>query len=278
MAGRPVIFGEILFDCFPDGSQVFSGAPLNVCRNLKYLGYEPLMISRIGRDALGDTVLEEMQKIDLDTAGVQMDEAHATGRVAVTLDGSEPQFDIAPGQAWDFIATDEARETVSGLDISFVYTGTLALRQETSMRSFYGILELIDAPLFFDVNLRQAWWSNELVDDLLGRATWLKCNAVEYEALFGDADPAIIREKYELDVLIQTRGGDGAAIAFPGAFVQGKPPELAGALQDTVGAGDAFASMVISGLDRGQSPEAILEAALRKGAEVARIRGADWKA
>jgi fructokinase len=278
LSPRPVIFGEILFDCFPDGARIFSGAPLNVCRNLKYLGYDPLMISRIGTDALGEIVLAEMQKIELDTSGVQIDPAHATGMVVVTLEDSEPQFEIALGQAWDFIDADEAIAAVDAIDVSFVYSGSLALRQDPSRRSFYHMLDQLNAPLFFDVNLRQEWWSEALINDLVGRATWLKCNADEYARLFGEAAPQLIREKFELEVLIQTRGGDGAAIAFANALVEGSPPELVAPLQDTVGSGDAFASMVIAGLDAGHAPEAILEAALLKGAEVACIRGADWKA
>jgi len=273
---RPIIFGEILFDCFPDGSRVCSGAPLNVCRNLKYLGHEPLMISRVGTDGLGALALETLAGIGLDLSGVQRDPEHPTCQATVSITDHEPSYHFTPDSAWDHISATDARAACAGVTASFLYTGTLALRSPISLQALHSLFDAIDAPLFFDANLRTPWWTRELVDDLLARATWLKCNAEEYALLFGDADPGRIREQYDLEVLLVTRGAQGAALYFPSGSVADLPPPLEGPLVDTVGAGDAFAAAVIDGLLRHQEPSAILAAGLQLSAKVCCRRGADW--
>ena len=84
---RPLIFGEVLFDAFPDGSRVLGGAPFNVAWHLRALGLDPLLVSRVGADGAGDEVLRAMHDWQLDVSGVQRDPNHPTGRVPVTLEG-----------------------------------------------------------------------------------------------------------------------------------------------------------------------------------------------
>ena len=66
---RPLIFGEVLFDRFPDGSEVLGGAPFNVAWNLRGLGQDPLLVSRVGKDELGDRILDAMDGFGLDEIG-----------------------------------------------------------------------------------------------------------------------------------------------------------------------------------------------------------------
>ena len=94
--------------------------------------------------------------------------------------------------------------------------------------------------------------------------------------MFGTTDPEQIRRQHQLDALILTRGPAGAAIYFPTGAVAGAPPPLSDPLQDTVGAGDAFAAAVIHGMQQGQPAESILREALALSAKVCGIRGADW--
>ena len=53
IAYRPLIFGEVLFDRFPDGSIVLGGAPFNIAWHLQAFKQSPLFISRVGDDPLG---------------------------------------------------------------------------------------------------------------------------------------------------------------------------------------------------------------------------------
>ena len=86
-AKRPVIFGEVLFDRFPDGSAVLGGAPFNVAWNLQAFGQAPLLISRVGQDALGEQIRETMTDWSMDTSCLQSDMSHPTGIVDISFRG-----------------------------------------------------------------------------------------------------------------------------------------------------------------------------------------------
>jgi len=100
---RPVMFGEVLFDMFPDGSVVLGGAPFNVAWHLQAFGLSPLLISRVGADALGRQVSAAMQEWGMDRSGLQLDSAHPTGTVSISFSDGEPKFDIVPNRAFDYI-------------------------------------------------------------------------------------------------------------------------------------------------------------------------------
>src|SRR5262245_20406901 len=102
--GRPLLFGELLYDEFDDGSARIGGAPLNVAWHLRGFGANPLFITRIGEDTLGGIALERMQRARLDVRGVQVDAARSTGRATVELsDDQTPRFSIPDDQAYDYI-------------------------------------------------------------------------------------------------------------------------------------------------------------------------------
>jgi fructokinase len=273
---RPIIFGEILYDCFADGSAVCSGAPLNVCRNLKYLGYAPLMISRVGTDKLGDAAIKELSSIDLDISGIQRDAEHPTSQATVVIVDDEPGYQFTANSAWDNINATATLEAVAEVDAAFIYTGTLALRSPITMTALNALLDAHDTPIFFDANLRDPWWDRKMVNALIHRATWLKCNESEYITLFGESDPESVRLSNKLEVLIITRGADGAEVFLPTGCVAGPPPPLDGPLVDTVGAGDAFASAIIHGILQKSHPQDFLDRALQLSAKVCGLRGADW--
>ena len=100
---RPVIFGEVLFDRFPDGTSVLGGAPFNVAWHLKALGLGPLFVTRVGKDRLGGRILAAMEAWGMDTRGVQEDPDHPTGTVEVWVENGEPSYEIAMPSAWDLI-------------------------------------------------------------------------------------------------------------------------------------------------------------------------------
>src|SRR3989344_5855102 len=102
--GRPIAFGEVLFDVFPDGKEILRGAPLNAAWHLKAFGYDPLVISRVGDDERGKLICSTMESWNLDTAGLQVDSHHPTGRVTVSHGNNGPQFTIEPNQAYDHIS------------------------------------------------------------------------------------------------------------------------------------------------------------------------------
>ncbi len=175
-AGRPAIIGEVLFDRFPDGTQVLGGAPFNVSWHLQGFGAEPLFVSRVGDDAEGGRVREAMAAWGMDPSGVETDPDHPTGAVDIHFSGSQHSFDIVADQAYDCISREQLAATATQADPELIYQGTLIMRTE-GMRTLLGdFLGKTDVPLFVDINLREPWWRAEDFPWLLKRARWLKVN------------------------------------------------------------------------------------------------------
>ena len=96
----PIIFGEVLFDCFPDGSAVLGGAPFNVYAHLGRMGLDPLMITRVGEDERGNRLLAAMVK-ETCTEGAERP-SRFTGEVVVTIDeeGIPSLIFVLSGLGW----------------------------------------------------------------------------------------------------------------------------------------------------------------------------------
>jgi len=101
--GVPVIFGEVLFDCFPDGNSVLGGAPFNVAWHLQAFGLSPVVITSIGDDELGTKVKSAMMDWNMNTAGLQLDPLHPTGSVDIEFKDGEPRYTIVEHRAYDYI-------------------------------------------------------------------------------------------------------------------------------------------------------------------------------
>jgi fructokinase len=274
-AKRPVIFGEVLFDRFPDGSVVLGGAPFNVAWHLQAFGQAPLFISRVGNDPLGRQVRDTMRDWGMDSGGLQLDPAHPTGTVEVRFEAGEPHYDIVDQRAYDFVDAD-ALPPLTGA--ALIYHGTLALRGQASRDAFGKLTGRLSAPRFLDVNLRAPWWDKDAVLSLIGDSVWLKLNGHELAALTPDgtgnseAGTALCR-RCGLRALILTHGARGAQLLGTGTPLS-VAPEPARQLVDTVGAGDAFAAVTLLGILRGWSWKATLERAQAFAAAIVGVRGA----
>ena len=268
------IFGEVLFDHFPDGSAILGGAPFNVAWNLQALGEPPLLISRVGRDPQGDAVLAAMRRWGMRTDGVQRDPERPTGRVNVKFVDGEPGYDIQSDCAYDAIAA-PALGTCSAL-----YHGSLALRSRTSARALEAIRASRPPLVFIDVNLRPPWWQRDQLQALLQRAHWVKLNEAELRELAAPRDAAaaaLMRQllgDYALDGVIVTRGAAGACLLAAEGEYHEVAPSSSGAIADTVGAGDAFASVMLIGLRRAWPLSLALQRAQAFAQQVIGRRGA----
>lgn len=270
---RPVVFGEVLWDRFPDGRAVLGGAPFNVAWNLQALGASPRFVSRVGRDELGERIATAMTARGLDTAGLQTDPDHATGTVEVAFSGGEPSYTIATDRAWDHIAP-----PADGPGGGLLYHGSLAARSPGSRATLASLRPRADA-VFVDVNLRDPWWDRATVLDLLAGARWAKLNADELAELVpgepdNDRRAARLLADTDLERVIVTLGGDGAAVHGPQGPPLVRPVPAAGTVVDTVGAGDAFSAVALLGLLRGWPWELILDRAQQLAAAVVGLRGA----
>jgi len=261
----PVIFGEALFDCFPDGTKVLGGAPFNVASHLAAFGAAPVFVSSVGGDALGDQIERAMAKRGMSRLGLQRDPGHGTGSVQVTLVDGEPSYDIVADRAYDHIEAAALPTLPAG---GLLYHGSLALRGEVSAAALDALREQTNAAVFLDVNLRDPWWDKARVKLMLDDTTWAKLNADELDLLAPNGATVEERaqsvlERYGLQLVIATLGSQGAfALAADGTCCRVKP-EASVQVVDAVGAGDGFASVLIlsllrqwplqQGLDRAQA-------------------------
>lgn len=272
---RPLIFGELLYDVFPDERAVLGGAPFNVARHLRGLGRDPLMISRVGDDERGRAALDAMRAWGMDVSGVQIDASHPTGEVRVRLTDGQPTFEIVPDRAWDHI---DAAAAVSAASETFgiFYHGSLALRQAPSRAAFRELTRRSVARRFLDVNLRAPWWKTADVLDLAHGAHCVKLNDDEAATLWGDASvetAARKRAEWDCEAVIITRGERGADVVTSRESLHvdaARPPVWV----DAVGAGDAFSAVVIAGLLRHLEWPAILSTAAAFAAKVCGVSGA----
>ena len=270
------LFGEVLFDQFPDGQQILGGAPFNVAWHLQAFGLKPCFISRVGNDVAADKIRQAMQTWGMTMDGLQTDVDYPTGIVQITINDGEPSYDILPNQAYDFIADEQ-------LDLStqyaVIYHGTLAMRHAISTHALEVLKAQHSGKVFVDVNLREPWWQVERVLRVLEQAHWVKLNQQELEQLQPlhidlKAAMALFLARHHLEVLIVTCGERGAAaISQSGEFVTVKPRGVSPVV-DTVGAGDAFAAVLLLGLQRGWSLTLTMDRAQNFASALVTQRGA----
>ena len=270
---RPCIFGEVLFDHFPDGSRVLGGAPFNVAWHLQAFGQAPRFISRVGKDTEGEQIRRAMTDWGMDLGGLQIDDTHPTGQVKVEIVDNEPHYDIVAPVAYDRIVP--VPDMVN--DCSLLYHGSLALRDEISRQTFDNALTTHGAAtLFVDVNLRPPWWEREQVLAMVDRAHWVKLNADELALLASSSadGPEVFVNEHHLKGLILTRGASGAEVLTADGRHSEIRPEADIQIVDTVGAGDAFASVMILGLSLAWPLEVMLQRAQAFASALVGRRGA----
>lgn len=273
LKGDLCVFGEVLFDEFPDGRRVLGGAPFNVAWHLAAFGEGPLLISRVGDDADGAAVRDAMRGQDMNTSGLQTDPDLPTGRVRVLFEDGEPGYDIVHPAAWDAIAAGPA-VPACGL----LYHGSLALRDETSRNTLQRLRGNGPSLVFVDVNLRPPWWNREQVLANVQGAQWVKLNHHELDELAGGdaAGDGVARfiESNDLEGLLVTAGENGATVYTARGEEFRARPMPATEVVDTVGAGDALSSVMILGLMRGWQLQTAVDRAQAFASAIVGRRGA----
>jgi len=271
--------GEVLWDMLPEGRRC-GGAPANVIYHLTRLGIPSAVVSAVGRDALGDELLEFLRSKGLSTEYISQN-GLPTGTVDVTLDNGIPSYDITCPSAWDAIDLPEG--LLQRLpDVSAIIWGTLAQRSAASRNAIRRILAAVPEKCMkcFDINLRQNYYDCEMIDESLEFAEVLKLNdeevAVTGELLGIPGDlRSIVAElcrRYSLKCCICTLGAKGSLLCRDGSFTE--YPVMPCQVVDTVGCGDAFLAAWCAAVLSGQSPEAGMAAGTALSAQVASQAGA----
>jgi len=167
--------GELLWDVFPDHKQM-GGAPCNFAFHASKLGLDSLAISAIGKDELGDEILGKLDGVGLNYDIQRVD--YPTGTVKVTLSGDGiPQYEICQPVAWDFIGMKPDYEDIAKQTRAVCF-GSLAQRGEVSKATIRSFVSAVpDSALkIFDINLRQQFYSQDLLVDSLKMCNVLKIN------------------------------------------------------------------------------------------------------
>jgi fructokinase len=281
MPSKVVGIGEVLWDLLPGGRQM-GGAPANFAYHACALGADGRVISRVGDDALGRELIDRLARLRVDTGCVEVDPALPTGTVSVEVSPTgEPHFIIDEGVAWDNLAGEAAgRAAVSVADA--VCFGTLAQRREPSRSTIRSLVRAAPtaALRILDVNLRQHYYSREVIEESLAAGNVLKLNESELPRLaemFGlnggeRSQISQLAERFRLRAVAYTRGGRGSLL-----FAEGRWSDHAGVptkVVDTVGAGDAFTAAMTLGLLAGWDLDYINERANEVAAYVASCAGA----
>ncbi|HEY7774364.1 MAG TPA: carbohydrate kinase [Marinagarivorans sp.] len=270
---KATVFGEVLFDIFPDQHAVPGGAPFNVAWHLNAFDIDVDFVSRIGQDEQGKKLQALMQDNHFPMEHLQVDASRPTGYVNVTLDDGEPSYSIAEQVAYDAISAPK-----DPCESDLLYHGTLALRCPESAKALEALRD--NAKLvFMDVNLRDPYWEKETTLALAKKADWLKINADEFRILAGRdycAEAANeLLNTLELEGVLVTLGSEGACVYTQEqsqcASVIPKPQDD---ICDTVGAGDAFSAVFIFGLLQHWPMQAVVARAQSFASQVITIPGA----
>ena len=238
--------GEILFDVFPTGSQ-FGGAPAHFAYHAGQHGLLSVAVSAVGNDAFGEEALRQLDEKGLKHVMPKVN--YPTGTVQVELDNEGvPTYDIKTDVAWDNIPfTTDVKEIAAYTGA--VCWGSLAQRNEVSRNTIYQFLDHTPADCLkiFDINLRQNFYTKEIICESLKRCNVLKINDEElitigrlfgYPGLDIENKCWLILGKYNLDMLVLTCGVNGSYVFAPGSKSFQETPKVE--VADTVGAGDSF--------------------------------------
>lgn len=249
--------GEALWDVLPEGKKL-GGAPANFAYHAGQYGLESMAVSALGDDKLGDETANELEQKGLNHLMPRV--PYPTGTVQVELDDAGvPTYDIKENVAWDNIPfNDEVKEVAR--NCRAVCFGSLAQRNVVSRQTIHAFLDATPADCLrvFDINLRQNFYSKEVLMESMKRCNVLKINdeeLVQIGRMFGypGLDMSnkcwLILGKYNLDMLVLTCGVNGSYVFTPGNMSYQPTPKVE--VADTVGAGDSFTGAFCAAILRG---------------------------
>ena len=238
--------GEALWDVLPEGKKL-GGAPANFAYHAGQFGLDTIAISALGEDKLAEETIDALKEHSLNHLMPRV--PYPTGTVQVTLTGDGiPTYDIKENVAWDNIPyTDEMKEIAQ--NARAVCFGSLAQRNVVSRENIHKFLDDTpkDCMKIFDINLRQQFYTKEVIKESLQRCNVLKINDEElvligrmfgYPGLDIENKCWLILGKYNLDMLVLTCGTNGSYVFTPGQMSFQETPKVE--VADTVGAGDSF--------------------------------------
>ncbi|MDY4845696.1 MAG: carbohydrate kinase [Parabacteroides sp.] len=274
--------GEALWDVLPEGKKI-GGAPANFAYHVSQFGLESCAVSAVGDDELGKEIRSNFEEKKLQTLIETV--PYPTGTVQVEIDKlGVPQYDIKENVAWDNIPFTPQIEELAHRTKAICF-GSLAQRNEVSRNTIEQFIEAMpkteDTLIVFDVNLRQSFYSREVLDRSMKRCNVLKINDEElitisrmlgYQGTDLQSKCWILLGRYHLKMLILTCGVNGSYVFTPGSMSFIATPKVK--VADTVGAGDSFTGAFVACILKGLSVADAHQKAVNVSAFVCTQRGA----
>ena len=279
--------GEAVFDVFPD-KEVLGGTSLNVAvqahQLLAPMGGRGVLLSRIGNDDLGARLQVEFRGRGLPLEFVQVDDNHPTGQVLVSFENDAPRFEIVVDTAWDLLQFTD-HEAALARECHAVSFGSMSQRHPVAHKSTQSFLaEANNALKIFDVNLRMDLFTAEILDEGCQMADLVKLNDEEIITVANQlglpegnarAHAEALREKYNLEAVILTRGKQGTTAYTAEGWHEGAPASFPSAPNaDPVGAGDACTAALLTARLLARDWQSTLNLANHHAAYVASQSGA----
>ncbi|MDR0645604.1 MAG: carbohydrate kinase [Elusimicrobiota bacterium] len=280
---KPIVvgIGELLWDVFPTGKRA-GGAPVNFVFHATQLGAQGYAVSAVGNDILGTEILQELTNNNIAYFIEILD--YPTGSVKVELNNGNPTYTIIEDVAWDHIPlAQKAIDIVKKADA--ICFGTLALRHPDSKNTIETLISYApeNSLRVFDINLRQHYYSKELIEELLKKANVFKINDDEIKTVKGmfslqGGDSEVCKwflNKYNLRYVILTAGEKYSVIYSSTEESRIETPRVE--VADTVGAGDSFSGAFVYAILTGKTLHQAHEIAVKTAAFVCTKSGA-WPA
>lgn len=276
-----VAIGEVLWDCFPEGKQL-GGAPFNFVYHAGKLGARPFLLSAVGNDKYGIEAKNTAEDLEINTSLFQINK-NPTGKVIVKTDvNGIPDYNFSSPAAWDHIELkDEDKNLIQQADV--LCFGSLAQRNEVSRNTIQCLIKIVSPStlVVFDINLRQGYFTYEIIIKSLKGANILKLNEDELPIVCRIAKIGIKDEKmaikelslrYGISLIVYTKGPSGSYLYNTKGFSFLTTPKVN--VLDTVGAGDAFTAAIVIGYLKSLSLRQIHQQAIELASFVCTKQGA----
>lgn len=268
--------GEVLFDNYPEYKKL-GGAPFNFAYHINKLMGNVNFISAVGNDEEGKEIINFMKQCGMNINHIQINN-YRTGLVNVNLNNEKiPAFEILENRAYDFIESDKIKMSK---DIDLFYFGTLAQRCSASRTAIQQLL-INQRKVFYDVNIRQKFFSKEILNESLHKSDIVKLNKEELEVILDlfqfektnliEQDSLKVINRFGIEILIVTLGKEGSIVFGDKISYQNKKVNC---VIDTVGAGDAYSAMFAASLLKNEDIDLCNKLAVEFAADICQVEGA----
>lgn len=259
-------------------TKALAGAEANVAIGLSRLGHTVKYITKLGNDPFGKYIYEKLSEENIDVSSIKFTNEYPTGFMlkSKTSEGDPDIFYFRKGSAASHVTPNDIDCDLDELKHIHITGITAALSKDT-LDTLYRMIEIgkeNGISISFDPNIRKSLWQSEdemvsTLNDIASRCDIVMPGIKEGLILTGSENPDDIADYY-LDKGVETviiKIGD------KGAYVKTKDESFTVSgykvekIVDTVGAGDGFATGVISGLLEGLT----LKDAVKRGNAIGAI-------